>query len=262
MFSFFTELNRKRPPAQLLDFVHNSTCPIVHAADDRSVMETHEALPYQVATARSYHRQDPLPHRAQRDRLPRQPSRQDLHTQPRQRAHLPGEDGSAPARAVRRRLDAGLHCELRSHGCRSHQHRRANRAAGHHPRKADYQQPYYDQLSGPAVYPAFHVVAGLTRAAGLKLVSATSSDDATVRCLAYKVKGADPAVARQPHRTRPDRRACPRRRRDVRRHARRNHLREGHHRSGRLSGAAARHSPAPKLTLKAYAVGIVCINDK
>ena len=53
MFSFFTELNRKRPPAQLLDFVMNTTCPIVHAADDRSVMETLEALPYQVSTARA-----------------------------------------------------------------------------------------------------------------------------------------------------------------------------------------------------------------
>src|SRR6185436_19843533 len=54
MFSFFTELNRKRPPAKLLDFVVNTTCPIVHAADDRSVMETLEALPYQVTTARSF----------------------------------------------------------------------------------------------------------------------------------------------------------------------------------------------------------------
>src|SRR5579859_6463372 len=54
MFSFFTELNRKHPPAKLLDFVTNTTCPIVHAADDRSVMETLEALPYQVTTARSF----------------------------------------------------------------------------------------------------------------------------------------------------------------------------------------------------------------
>jgi hypothetical protein len=45
MFSNFTELNRKRPPAHLLDFVSNTTCPTVHAADDRSVMETLEALP-------------------------------------------------------------------------------------------------------------------------------------------------------------------------------------------------------------------------
>jgi hypothetical protein len=34
------------------------------------------------------------------------------------------------------------------------------------------------------------VVAGLTRAAGAKLVSAASSDDASVRCLAYRAKGA------------------------------------------------------------------------
>ncbi len=46
MFSFFTELNRKQPPAELLRFRDNTTCPIVHAADDRSVMETLEALPY------------------------------------------------------------------------------------------------------------------------------------------------------------------------------------------------------------------------
>ena len=54
MFSFFTELNRKHPPEKLLDFVMNTTCPIVHAGDDRSVMETLEALPYQVSTTRSF----------------------------------------------------------------------------------------------------------------------------------------------------------------------------------------------------------------
>ena len=32
----------------------NTTCPIVHAADDRSAMETLAALPYQVTTARSF----------------------------------------------------------------------------------------------------------------------------------------------------------------------------------------------------------------
>jgi hypothetical protein len=57
-------------------------------------------------------------------------------------------------------------------------------------RKTDYVQPWYDALSGPAVYPAFHVLAGLTRAAGARLVSAPSSNQAAVRTLAYKVKGA------------------------------------------------------------------------
>ncbi len=45
MFSYFTELNRKRPPADLLDLVTFTTSPLVHAGDDRSVMETREAYP-------------------------------------------------------------------------------------------------------------------------------------------------------------------------------------------------------------------------
>ena len=45
MASYFTELNRKRPPVATIDAVSCTTTPIVHAADDRSVMETHEALP-------------------------------------------------------------------------------------------------------------------------------------------------------------------------------------------------------------------------
>ncbi|WP_213981795.1 hypothetical protein [Sphingomonas sp. dw_22] len=52
MFSYFTELNRKRPPVALLDFVTHATCPIVHAADDLSVMQTLEALPHIVRSAR------------------------------------------------------------------------------------------------------------------------------------------------------------------------------------------------------------------
>src|SRR3546814_17729000 len=53
MFSYFTELNRKRPPVGLLDFVRHATCPIVHAADDRSVIQTLEALPHIVRSARA-----------------------------------------------------------------------------------------------------------------------------------------------------------------------------------------------------------------
>ncbi|MDQ7978402.1 hypothetical protein QYH69_14220 [Paraburkholderia sp. SARCC-3016] len=45
-FAYFTELNRKRPPFDKLDYVTFTTCPIVHAADDRSVMETLATLPF------------------------------------------------------------------------------------------------------------------------------------------------------------------------------------------------------------------------
>lgn len=53
MFSYFTELNRKRVPAGLLDFITHCTCPIVHAADDLSVMQSLEALPFITQSARA-----------------------------------------------------------------------------------------------------------------------------------------------------------------------------------------------------------------
>ncbi|KUP94603.1 hypothetical protein [Tritonibacter horizontis] len=53
MVSFFPELNRKRPPLDTLDFVGHGLCPIVHAADDMSVMETLEAIPHITGSARA-----------------------------------------------------------------------------------------------------------------------------------------------------------------------------------------------------------------
>ncbi|APA89710.1 hypothetical protein BJG93_30025 (plasmid) [Paraburkholderia sprentiae WSM5005] len=53
MLSYFTELNRKRPPLELADWVTHATCPIVHAADDRSVMQTLEAIPHITRSCRA-----------------------------------------------------------------------------------------------------------------------------------------------------------------------------------------------------------------
>jgi hypothetical protein len=54
MFSYFTELNRKRVPVEKLGFVTHCTCPIVHAADDLSVMQSLEALPFITRSARAF----------------------------------------------------------------------------------------------------------------------------------------------------------------------------------------------------------------
>lgn len=53
MFSYFTELNRKRVPAERLDFITHCSCPIVHAADDLSVMQSLEALPFITRSVRA-----------------------------------------------------------------------------------------------------------------------------------------------------------------------------------------------------------------
>ncbi|HXZ06579.1 MAG TPA: hypothetical protein VEI25_00830, partial [Paraburkholderia sp.] len=53
VYSYFTELNRKRPPLEMVVWVAHATCPIVHAADDRSVMETLEAIPHITRSCRA-----------------------------------------------------------------------------------------------------------------------------------------------------------------------------------------------------------------
>ena len=188
MFSFFTELNRKRPPAQLLDFVMNTTCPIVHAADDRSVMETVEALPYQVKTAQSYigrtpHRVGPSaigcrdnPHGKTFTPNPGNERVCLAQMDPRQRSLFAAAWGLAYLATL-----AGTDVEAISLGA-------PTGPLGVIYRNTDYAQPWYDSLSSAAVYPLYHIVSGLARGIGSKLIAADSSDSAKVQCLAYRAK--------------------------------------------------------------------------
>jgi hypothetical protein len=59
MMSYFTELNRKRVPGDLIDYVSHGTNPIVHAADDLSVMQAFEALAYVVKSVRAIYANKP-----------------------------------------------------------------------------------------------------------------------------------------------------------------------------------------------------------
>ncbi|MFT4184985.1 MAG: hypothetical protein QM636_24035, partial [Rhizobium sp.] len=59
MLSYFTELNRKRVPTEPLDFISHCTNPIVHAADDLSVMQTLEALPFITRSVRAIYGDKP-----------------------------------------------------------------------------------------------------------------------------------------------------------------------------------------------------------
>ncbi len=189
-FSFFTELNRKRPPAELLDFVHNVTCPIAHAADDRSVMETHESLPYQVATARGF-----IGKTAYRIG----PSSIGCRDNPYGQTYAPNPDNQRICLAKSDPRQRGLFgaawtlgyiASLAPTGVEAVSLGAPTGPLGLIHRRGEAALPYYDALAGTVVYPAFHVVAGLTRAAGAPLVSAMSSEAASVRCLAYRVRGA------------------------------------------------------------------------
>ncbi|HKQ26004.1 MAG TPA: hypothetical protein VJT81_16275 [Burkholderiales bacterium] len=189
MFSFFTELNRKQVPARRLDFVHNTTCPIVHAADDRSVMETLEALPYQATTARSFIAKTPYrigpsgigcrdnPHGATWTPNPQNVRVCLTKLEPRQR----GLFGAA--------WTLGYIATFARAGVDAISMGAPSGPLGIIYRNAEHKQPWYDQLTGPAVFPVYHVISGLTRGAGQKLVAAMSSDNQKVECLAYRGKG-------------------------------------------------------------------------
>ena len=164
MFSYFTELNRKRPPVELLDYVTHTNAPIVHAADDISVMETLEALPYVIDFHALLHRQeDALLGRAQQHRRPRQSLWRGDGGEPGQPAHLPGGPGSQASRPVRRRLDSRLRRRLRP-----------RRRRGGEPRRGD-------RPARPAL-PADRYAAALLRRGEARLLSAVSRDRRVGRC--------------------------------------------------------------------------------
>ena len=53
MFSYFTEMNRKRPPVDLIDLLSFTTTATLHAGDDHSIVEGLESLPAMAASTRA-----------------------------------------------------------------------------------------------------------------------------------------------------------------------------------------------------------------
>ncbi|CAN5131550.1 hypothetical protein BH11PSE9_BH11PSE9_38020 [soil metagenome] len=170
--------------------MHNTTCPIAHAADDRSVMETHEALGYQVTTARSFigktaYRIGPSAIGCRDNPYGKSftpnPNNERLclsKSDPRQR----GLFGAA--------WTLGYIASLAPTGVEAVSLGAPTGPLGLIHRRGESALPYYDALTGPSVYPAYHVIAGLTRAAGAELVAATSSSERSVCSLAYRAESA------------------------------------------------------------------------
>jgi len=130
----------------------------VHAAHDRSAMETLEALQLQLTTARSY---------IGRTRHRVGPSAIGCRDNPHGATYTPNPDD---VRVCLPELDP-----------RMRGHLGAAWSTGYVVNPA---------WNGAAVYPAHHVASDLARAAGAKLVSAESSNIAAVTTIAYRANGA------------------------------------------------------------------------
>jgi hypothetical protein len=185
MFTFFTELNRKRPPQGVFDFVTHTTSPIVHAADDVSVMETQEALPYQIKTTRSFIGKTPY-------RLG--PSAIPARTNPYGASSAPNPNNERVCLSKIDPRQRGLFAVAYNIGYAAIWAKggleavtlgSATGPAGMIYRKTDFPQPYFDEL-GRGVYPIYHLIGDLAKASGAKLVATEIGDASAVAALAYK----------------------------------------------------------------------------
>lgn len=186
MMSFFPELNRKRPPADRLDFVVHGSGATIHAADDRSVMETLEALPHIFRSTRAFagadkpYRVGPSnmgmpfnPYGASTTPNPNNERVTMTSAEPRQR----GLFGAAWA--------AGFIMQAANNGLEAVSFSGPVGEAGIIYKRLPISQPWFDTLKGDAVYPMYHVVAGLAAAAGKPVTATASSDPGRVLAVAY-----------------------------------------------------------------------------
>ena len=187
-YVFFTEFNRKRPPAALLDFITHTTSPIVHAADDVSVMETLEALPYVIQSAKALSGGKAYwvgPSAIAARRNPYGASTADnpgnnriclADMDPRQR----GLFGAA--------WNLGYVAAFAAGGLATLSLSAATGPAGLVYRKAGFAQPYFDEEPAALIYPLYHVVAGLAAASGGKLLATKSAAPGRIAALAHRGK--------------------------------------------------------------------------
>ncbi len=186
MLSFFTELNRKRPPVDGIDFITHTTCPIVHAADDISVMETLEALPYVVRSVKAFG--GGRPYRIGPSGIPA-----------RLNPYGAGlTDNSGNGRVCLSNMDPrqrgiygaawtlGYLAMLAPTGVDAIALGSATGPTGMIHAGSRLAAPYYDTLKAGALYPVYHVLAGIAPASGGKRIEAKVSEPQAVAGLAFR----------------------------------------------------------------------------
>lgn len=180
MFSLFTEMNRKRPPVDLIDLVSFTTTAMLHAGDDISVTETLETLPSVALSARAIAGDKPFavgpsaigmrmnPYGEAPFPNPKNIRQAINFNDPRHRGLL----GSAWALGFFARFAAGGAATITLGGTTG--------AFGLVSVAQDWPQPWFDEEGG--VFPMFHVLRGMGRLAGAPLRAVSTPD--TVEAIA------------------------------------------------------------------------------
>ena len=167
----FTEVNRCRPDMLVCDYLTHGTTAIVHAADDRSVVESLEGLSEVFASARAL-----AGHRDYRLGLVSigmrsNPYGPDVVANPDQiRLPMTGVDPRQRGLFVAAWAVAAV-AATEQHGVASMALAAPVGPFGIIYRRAAWPQPIYDDRAGAAVYPLFHVLRALSQMAAAPRLS-------------------------------------------------------------------------------------------
>ena len=185
MLSNFTELNRKRPPKGVFDFITHATSALIHAADDRSVMETLESVGHIIRSTQAIIGGTPYrigpshignsfnPYGAAFTENPQNQRVTMARIEPRHR----GLFGAA--------WHLGYISQVANGGVEAATMASPVGEFGLAYARLDHAQPWFDSAADAKFYPLFHVIRGLSAAAGLPHIEARSSDTERLRCVAW-----------------------------------------------------------------------------
>jgi hypothetical protein len=180
--AFFTEFNRKRPDPKLWDGLTFATTPIVHAAEDRSIMETLQALPHIMATATELAEGLPIaigPTGIGMRLNPygEAPVENDPEAREGMAAHDPRQRGLfAAAWAV------GYLARIAPYGTDRFAFGAPTGPFGLISTRQDYARPFWDEQAEGALYPVFHVARWISQAGGCAAES-TGTDNETAHVI-------------------------------------------------------------------------------
>jgi hypothetical protein len=188
MLSYFTELNRKPTPKGVFDFITHTGCPIVHAPDDISVMETLETLPWIFSSARAMIGK--VPYHIGPTSIP-------CRDNPYGAAVAPNPDNGRVCLSDIDPRQRGLFAAAWNLGYLSAAAKAGVDAValgsvtgsqGIIYRKLGHPQPWFDGGSA-RVYPIYHVIAGLAVASGARRIDIDLSAPSKIAALAHRSKG-------------------------------------------------------------------------
>ena len=183
-FCFFTELNRNWLPVGLLDYVAHMSCSVVHASDDRSMMENLESYQHIARTVQAFAGRTPYRVIATGIGLDTEPAGKPVQNTDNRRLTLSGMDPRHRGLFGAAWLLASIG-ELARGGAAAVSPAELIGGAGLVHCQAPQAQPWFDDLDSTSVYPAFHVVSAMAKAAGQERVEAVSSDSSRVATLAF-----------------------------------------------------------------------------